>query len=429
MRDAILGAVAKARSRLNLAIVAHRAFAWAIPSAAAAGLASIVLRIAGAEGSAVPAWAFVVLAGAAAGAIRGRGARMGSRDAARWIDERLGNGELLSAALACIERGRSGRFDDAVLEKAASGLEPARALRAPLRPTARKAAFAVAAAAASLIAVLLARPLDPYGRGEAGPSAGAQASLGRGAASDSREADGAAVAAALAASIFPGDKRMATLAERALREGRMDDFRDILDGADIESTSKIEQAVRELEKRKLTRDVQPEGGAAGISAAAMPELGASPGAGGAAEGEAGGRDGPEGAGGMGPQAGMNGPDGGGFDGGEGPDGQPRYPPQGSAGSGESRGGGNDPSTEGTGDSYDWGEIEARAEGGELALKEAEASFFELVLPGEGASAPASEMLPSSARAAESAMSREGVPLEYLDFVRSYFTALSKGETE
>ncbi len=426
MPDRMLRLIESSRSRLNLAIVAHRALAWALPSAAAAGFVSIILALAGAEGAALPAWACILLAGALAGAFRARKSLMGSRDAARWIDERLDDEELFSAALACVERGRSGRFDDAVLEKASGRLEPASALRPPLRPTARKAAFALAAAAASLIAALLARPLDPYGSGEGSSSAAAQAAREPGAASASSEADRASVAAALAASIFPEDKRMATLAERALREGRMDDFRDILKGADIESSSMIDRAVNELEKRKLTRDDPSRDGASGLDELAMGESEGMTSPGGGAQGGDGGpdrRDGPGSEGfGPSPEGGLpGGPDGGQPQGGSG-DGESR--------GGESRGSGSEASTEGAGESFDWGELEARAEGGKLALKEADASsFFELVLPGEGASAPASMMLPSSARAAESAMSREGVPLEYLDFVRSYFTALSKGESE
>jgi hypothetical protein len=78
----------------------------------------------------------------------------------------------------------------------------------------------------------------------------------------------------------------------------------------------------------------------------------------------------------------------------------------------------------------WGSIEpSKSEKkATLELKD-DSSFFELVLPGENASIPLSSLLPSSKRAAESAMSREGIPYEYLDFVRSYFMALTKGASE
>jgi hypothetical protein len=50
-----------------------------------------------------------------------------------------------------------------------------------------------------------------------------------------------------------------------------------------------------------------------------------------------------------------------------------------------------------------------------------------VLPGGEASQAVSKLAPASSRAAEAAMTRESLPLEYEDFVRSYFLALSKGE--
>jgi hypothetical protein len=58
----------------------------------------------------------------------------------------------------------------------------------------------------------------------------------------------------------------------------------------------------------------------------------------------------------------------------------------------------------------------------------DAPFFELVLPGQEASAPISGLVADSRRSAEAALSREGLPLEYEDFVRSYFLSLSKGES-
>jgi hypothetical protein len=439
MRDRILSAIAGARSRLNLAIVAHRALAWAIPSAGAAAAVGAVLRFAGLDAAGLVAWAGLVAIGAAIGAARGMSARMSTADAARWLDERLGSEELLSASLVCLARGRSGRFDDEILAGAEGQAALAAEIRPPIRPTARKAALALAAATASALALVLARPIDPFlseggaaGRRAAAPSeARAKASASE---SESREA-----ASALAASLFPDDKRMATLAQRALREGRLDDFQDILRGAELELSSRIDRTVSELEKKKLTRERDRVRDAMNsmIASASAEDRDAgrdgSPGGGSGQDSEGAGDRGDEGSGGSvapGPgegseRGGASAEQGEGGSGGE----------EGAAGSGGESGGedggkGGQGWGTGSGSPRSWGEIEPKAGGDSASLDLTDdASFFELVLPGDDASAPLASVIPGSRRAAESAMSREGVPLEYRDFVRSYFMALSKGATE
>jgi hypothetical protein len=431
--DGILVAIAAARSRLNRAIVAHRALAWAAPSAAAAAIAAAVLRLAGLEAAGFVLWACIAAAGTAVGAARGLGARMGTAAAARWLDERLGGEELLSAALVCVGRGRSGRFDDEVLAAAEGRAALAAGVKVPWRPTARKAALAAAAAAASVLALVLARPLDVSFAASSEALRRAAVSRGSTARAWASEAEIRAAASALAASLFPDDKRMATLAQRALREGRLDDFRDILRGADIDLSSRIDRTVSELEKKKLTRERD-------LLRDAMSSIASNAGASADRkdrdEGSSGAQDGAEGDGEGAGSAGGSGPGPGDREGG------------GTAGEGQGEGGGEGgasgaggPGGEGAGaGGAGWGEgsgsqarrapVEAASGGGAVSLDLADdSSFFELVLPGELAAAPLSSALPDSRRSAESAMAREGMPLEYRDFVRSYFMALSKGASE
>ena len=91
-------------------------------------------------------------------------------------------------------------------------------------------------------------------------------------------------------------------------------------------------------------------------------------------------------------------------------------------------GGSNPGS-GSGSDADWGNIQAEAEKAKALLETTKsASFFELPLPGRDSSAALSRLIPDSRKSAESAMARRGVPLEYEDFVRSYFMALSKGDS-
>ncbi len=131
MNDRLLSALSAARKRLNATIVAHRALAWAAPSAIAAGVLVAAARALGLGTPAFPLWAGLVVAGAAAGAFRAWKTRIDEEGAARWLDERLGEKELLSAALACVGRGSAGLFDARIISEAEELLPRAAALKAP----------------------------------------------------------------------------------------------------------------------------------------------------------------------------------------------------------------------------------------------------------------------------------------------------------
>jgi hypothetical protein len=254
MNDEILTMLERIRRRLNSAIIVHRMFVWIAPAVGVAALAAAVLKIAGREGYAIFAFILLLVFGALIGAVKGFRSRMGTTDTARWLDERLGDDEVFCAALVCIERGRTGRFDETVIQEALSLAPRAAKVRIPILPTVKKSSIAFAASIAGVLALMLIRPFETsYTNTRMAERSAAEASQNRNSAALS-ENEIAASAAALASSIFPGDKRMATLAERALREGRMEDFRNILKGANIESTQQIERKISELEKRKLTRD-------------------------------------------------------------------------------------------------------------------------------------------------------------------------------
>jgi hypothetical protein len=51
--------------------------------------------------------------------------------------------------------------------------------------------------------------------------------------------------------------------------------------------------------------------------------------------------------------------------------------------------------------------------------------LEFVMPGKDARVPLAAVLPGSQQAAEQALAKEGVPMEYEDFVRWYFQQLSQ----
>jgi hypothetical protein len=463
MDDIIITTIADARARLNAAIVAHRALAWAAPAGILAGAAVAGLRALGVGAAGLLVWLLCVLACAAIGAWRAGLSRVDEAGAARWLDERLADQELLSAALACLGRDGSGRFDGEVLAKARSLAPRASSLRFSPRPLAKRAAIAAAACAVGAYLVLLAAPNATIAAELSEPSASGDARAGAAPASRAALAasaatpKNAAAASAFASSLFPDDKRRATLAERALREGRIDDLRDMLKAADLEYESRIGRGLSEFEKRKLVSERERIEEAASALAAG--------GLSGAAGDESGrsvvGGDEPQGAGADGTR-GTFGDEGGASGGapdlaqGQGPnggsqDGKPHLPGMDGASQGLGQGSSADADADGasgsnaggdagarqggkgygrgSGEERDWGPISPSAGKDEAVIEPSKnSSFFELVLPGKDASSPIGALVPESRKSAESAMSREAVPLEYEDFVRSYFISLSKGDS-
>lgn len=459
MHEGLLSTLRAARARLNAAIVAYRAFSWAAPSAIAAGLLVALLRAAGLGTPAFPLWGGLVILGAAAGAAKAWKSRIDESEAARWLDERIGGEEILSAALACLGRGSAGLFDEQIIREAELLAPRASSLRASPRPLARRAAVAALACAIGAYAVFVSAPngnMAAKAR-EAAPAGGRIAAASAKAADGAFARDGGKTASAFASSFFPDDKRLATLAERAILEGRLDDLRDMLRSADREYGSKIARALGEAERERLTRDRERIREAADAIAT---------GAGSAGEAGMQGRKGDESGGG---DEGVGAPGGAGARASVGmADAYPGYDRNGSGGSGvgprgrmgangrspsaslgsasfgemedgqadEGQGGGaqgtgSGGSNAGSGSGSDayWGNVQAEAGKAKALLETTKsASLFDLPLPGRESSAALSRLIPDSRKSAESAMARRGVPLEYEDFVRSYFMALSKGDS-
>ncbi len=431
--------------RLNAAILCHRALSWTLLAAIAAGAFVAFLRALGLATANYPLWLGLVAAATALGGFLARTSLVGEAGVARWLDERLGAEGLLSAALVCLGRGKSGRFDGEIVDRALALLPQARDVKYPRGPLARKAALSLAALAIGAYLIFLAAPLARPRAAPGNPVQAEGAAAGDKALSLRRAQESGQAASAFAASLFPTDRRRATLAERALREGRMDNLRDLLKSADMDYGSRLAGQVSEPERKRLTEERSRL-----QEASQALDLEYRQGRGGRADrpGEPGDSEGPSARGGGADrrQGGSLAEKGGGGSGAEGSRGGRRPKPQeeggalggsggesgdeggagqgmGSGGSSASRGWGTGPGQEGN-----WGRIEPPAKPGRLVVEPSkDSAFFELVLPGQAPKGSLSSLLPDSMRASESAMSRESIPFEYRDFVSSYFLSLSKGE--
>jgi hypothetical protein len=455
MNKELLVLLRRKRRRLNAVIILHRAAVWAMPGALGSGLFIAALRSFGMESSGYALWALLSAASAAAGAIASRSSLLDERGVARWMDVRLGENDLISAAQKCARSPLEGRFDAEILDRAATLVPKAAALRPPLQALAKRAGMAAVAAFLGAYAILLSAPIDFLGQSR---SAIAKRAVSRSMDEAAAEAieEGGAAAAQFAHSLFGDDKRMAKAAERALREGRIDDLRDLVKAAGLELDSKLSRALSEFERRKLTRERERLGQAASSIALYQESRGGGGSAAGE-EGSEGGRPAPgsgkpkEGDGTPGsdntagadrsgaqdkPSGDSNGSkqaaegqakgEAGASQPGNGDDSEGRKPASSGSGGNEGRGGSDYGLGSGTTPART--ALEGGKSGGEAVLPVSrDAAFFELVLPGEKTSTPIAQVVPSSRRSAESAVSRESLPLEYEDFVKSYFMALQQGE--
>jgi hypothetical protein len=423
----VLEPIVSARRRLNALLVFERASTFAAVAASLSGIAILSFRVTGSNGPGCLWYFLAVVAATAAGAAAGFLGRTDSAKAARWLDGRLDDADLFSAALVCVDRGMTGRFDASIVEKAGSLEERAEAVRPSLRAPVLRFCAAAGISILCVLAYLLVQPgdLDRSNRLLAGARKGRNPGFPP--AAPSSPAESVREARLIAERYFPEDAKSASSLERALREGDIAGLRKLFEKADKDFLKRLDgeksakgraRMAKEMEERMATEDslARREAGRNGGTGNRGPAGGAGQGsspsetqASGEGSGAAPGR-----AGGRGPNSGS----------GEG------YGDSSRGGPGEAlarRGGksgiGSGPSTLSP---VQGREPEARAGGGKAVIeRKKDSGIFELVLPGKGANLPLSSVLADSRRAAEAAVVRKGLPSEYGEAVRSYFTTLSR----
>jgi len=447
------------RSALNRRIVLVGALRWAIRSALVSAVAIAALILAGFSFSPLLPWATLTLLGSLWGAFRSRKRLLDSRETARWLDARYGNGELLSAALFCAGRGQQGPFDSAVIAQATAFIDVAPTLRPSRSILAKQAAFALV----TLLILPLGLSIIPSPRdgsmrerGDRATAAGAEAAA-RPLDEAAGELDGRSPES-IARSLFPDERRLAAIAERAIREGRLDDLKDILNRTELDYRDRIKRANSALERSRLAEELEefrkrgrealaqnqteqgggnesdeakrPSGAAAAGQSAANRQrrpganAGATTGENGDGENQAAQaaqRQTPWAGGGANrDQPGNNQPN----------DGTTEGKPGGTDASANDRAAqqaaANKAGSEGSGDKMDWGQMKGASSGEKLLKDNPERDRqFELVMSGESPTVADGTFTVSSGRVAEAAVAREAAPRDYEEYIRSYFISLSK----
>jgi len=435
----------RVQKRLNLIITGIEAFTCTTWLAAAAGLLILFRLWPGGAGErsgfgTLFLRLLVPVLGLLAGWWRGRRKHLDLAATAFWLDRSLQLQEIFSAALFCLGRGCTGPFDREILARAGRVARRVKKLSWPLRPLYRRA---LPAAAALLFMALIPAALGPAFFRQAPPAS-------RLALPAMEEEGGFLVRAEevetvlpeeLAAFLFAHDQELAERAAEALRAGDMEALTGLLReaGEQMGQSPTWSMAAKELEELLAGGgDLWPEGEYAGREqwtppgsrSGSAPVWGGRPGEDPGIPQETGriGRTGENQTGEGRVQAGE------GRAGGEGEEGGETLPAAfaGRAGeegiSREIRGEGGLTGGE--------GEREARGEKAEVfsgdsgyeeavITRSAETPVFAYVLPDRDPQTPFAAALPPAARAAEEALARAGVPLEYEEYVKLYFQELAR----
>lgn len=376
--------------------------------------------------------------GLLAGWWRGRRKRLSLAATASWLDHSLQLQEIFSAALFCLERGCTGLFDREILTRAGAVARRIKKLHWPLRYLYRRT---LPAAAAVLFMVLIPAALDlPFFR-QTPPSSrlSLPGTEEEGGFLFQNDEEQAILPEELAGFIFSHDQELAARAADALRTGDMRALAGLLReaGEQTAHSPAWRMAAQELEEFLAGGgEFSPEGeypggypgrqeGIPGSRTGGPPVWGGKPEEDPGSSPEEGwaGRTGEEAAGEgrirVDKRAGGREADG-------------EFPPAAFAGITGEEGGpqefksGGLTGGEGSANGENVGALSERSGQEEAAVtRSADSPVFEYVLPDRDPQTSFAAALPPAARAAEEALAREGVPLEYEEYVRVYFQELAR----
>jgi hypothetical protein len=378
--------------------------------------------------------------GLLAGWWRGRRKHLSLAATAFWLDRSLQLQEIFSAALFCLERNCTGPFDREILCRAGTVAGQSKKPRWPLRSLYRRTGLAITAVL--FMAFIPAGLNFAFSRQAPSSSQLPLAVLEEGGRFFFRQEEGQAVLPEeLAGFLFAHDQELAERAAEALRAGDMEALTSLLReaGEEMAQSPAWRMAAEELEDLLAGGGgLLPEGehprreqGSPGSRSGGEPVRGGRPGEEPGTSPETGwiGRAGEDGAGEEWAKAGEGS---GSRERGEGDEALPAAFAGGAGREGTSRemqGAGGLTGGEGEGDSGDE-YVEVASGGGPgseeaVITRSAENPVFAYILPDRDPRTPFAEALPPAARAAEEALAKAGVPLEYEEYVKLYFQELAK----
>lgn len=418
----VLRLLAQSRIKLNLLLMAAKFLAWIVWAGAVSGGIFLVINLVGWFQIGITIWILITLSCGLPGLIIGWRRRLDNRAAARWLDEHLNSGEILSAALVCLERGCSGSFDEQILNAANTFAQDHTQIKWPFRFLLKQASLVAGIIILFTAGLIFLTPVFYSNNDRVFLGAtGVKKMTGK----HSRRNSQRLVVKSprtLAKMLFPDDVKMAMLAERALREGDFEVLQDLLRDAELNMERQLPEMVESEEQRRVKNEVERrqelmesliaesekenqtgsksrEGKGSDSSRLALTETNAR---------RKGNRLG-KGRSLKNNQSLQDDTEDEDFD-------PSDYPP----GGGSEAGTGHNPNK------GNWGKVAARTGKEETIIsRNKESQILEYVLPGKKPRLPLTQVIPDSRRSAEAAIYREGIPFEYEEFIRNYFLTLSQ----
>jgi hypothetical protein len=413
------------RFRLNLILVTAKFITWFTGTGMVCGMIVLMVHWLSRIPVGVINWLMLSLCGGLIGMAVGRRQRLDNYAAAGWLDEHLKTGELLSAALVCLNRDCSGCFDHLILESATTFIDKAYRIRWPVKHLLKRTAMAVIVVCCVTLGLNYWLPFSHNSKGSFLSSTGVKEAVEKLSSQDDRQLV-VESPRTLSKMLFPEDERMAILAERAFREGNLAVLQSLLRDAEFNIERLMAKAANPDEQRRLKNEIeqrkqlmdtliaqsqqekqnlpQPKNG----EGESLPEE----------EGFERGKEETRKDGslaqwlnsGQGDRNQMK----------EGAQDHSNYLPAG----GNKAGTGHNPKQ------GKWGKVAARTGREETIIsKNKDSQTLEYVLPGKDARIPLSQVVPDAERSAEAAIHRQGIPFEYEDFIRNYFLLLAKESKE
>jgi hypothetical protein len=412
------------RFRLNLILVTAKLLTWFTGTGMVFGVIFLMVHWLSRIPVGVVNWLMLSLCGGLIGMAIGRRKRLDNYAAAGWLDEHLKTGELLSAALVCLNRDCSGCFDHQILESAATFVDKSYRIRWPVRYLLKRTAMAVMIVSCVTLGLNYWFPFSRNSKGSFLNSTGVKEAVEKLSSQDRQLV--VESPRTLSKMLFPEDERMAILAERAFREGNLAVLQNLLKDAELNMERLMAEAANPDEQRRLKNEIEQRKQLMDTLIAQsqqekqnfpQPKNG---------EGEIPPEE--EGFERENEQTGKDGSLAQSFNSGQGDRNQMKEGAQNHSNSlpagGNKAGAGHHPKQ------GKWGEVAARTGREETIIsKNKDSQTLEYVLPGKDARIPLSQVVPDAERSAEAAIHRQGIPFEYEDFIRNYFLLLAKESKE
>lgn len=419
--------ISRSRQRLNQIVFAVQLVRWLTVAGGGIGFVVCVLRGLGFYQVNIQVWLLGMAIAGMAGLICGWRQRLDDGAAARWLDRNWGKEEVFAAAFYCIGRNQPGWFDDAVIENVRQIITTRPSLPWPYRRL-QRSLIAMTVVLLFFTAVFWYKGPD-FRLGRRNNRLTQELLTG----SESKSKPGKPVPALtpqlVAEQLFPSQPQLAHQAEAAIIKGDNKALQELLDQANRETAKRLAQTNNPNERRELQNEAQHRQDLASNIMKQQQQKSKNanqPGQPGPTE------EPPEPS-----QANDQGRDGKGNQLSDAQKGMAQGSGSGAKGKGQSNP--SDPDQDdrsglGDGDTTagsnkgrqqgNWGPVQARA-GAQtpMIIQRKDGQVFEYVIPGQNARVPLSQVVPSAQRAAEVAVKRQPVPVEYQDFIRSYFLKL------